>query len=173
MIIRKAHKSDLSFIAKIHVDTWNTSYKGIIPDEYLKGRSYKEQEQKWLQRIFDNPNSKEFMYAAENEEGKILGFASASIENKEETDSILYTIYILKEYQRQGIGKLLLKSIVKDLKTLKAKSMITWVFEDNPSRRFYEALGAKKFKEKLVNIRERDIKEIAYIWDDISYIFHI
>ena len=32
MIIREATRNDVSAIAKVHVDTWRTTYRGIVPD---------------------------------------------------------------------------------------------------------------------------------------------
>lgn len=43
MIIRKANFNDISSIAKVHVDTWKTTYKGIVPNDYLESLSYKKQ----------------------------------------------------------------------------------------------------------------------------------
>lgn len=33
MIIRKAKLDDATGIAKVHVDSWRTTYKGIIPEK--------------------------------------------------------------------------------------------------------------------------------------------
>lgn len=40
MNIRKAVLADSKGIAKVHVDSWRTTYKNIIPDEFLKKLSY-------------------------------------------------------------------------------------------------------------------------------------
>lgn len=43
MQIRKATINDAEGIAKVHVDSWRTTYKGIIPDEFLYNLSYKKE----------------------------------------------------------------------------------------------------------------------------------
>lgn len=40
MKIRKAVLTDAKGIAKVHVDSWRTTYKNIIPDEFLKKFTY-------------------------------------------------------------------------------------------------------------------------------------
>lgn len=36
IIIRQATIDDVYGIAKVHVDSWNTTYEKIVPKEYLK-----------------------------------------------------------------------------------------------------------------------------------------
>ncbi|EIJ79685.1 hypothetical protein [Bacillus methanolicus] len=66
MKIRKAVLSDAKGIAKVHVDSWKTTYENIIPDEYLNQLTYEIREQLW-NNIIPNGN----VFVAENQEGKI------------------------------------------------------------------------------------------------------
>ena len=43
--IRVANVPDAAAIAKVHVDSWRTTYTGIVPDEYLAQLSYEQQGQ--------------------------------------------------------------------------------------------------------------------------------
>lgn len=43
MIIRPVEKADLDTVAKIKVETWNNSYKGIVDNIYLEKMDYKKQ----------------------------------------------------------------------------------------------------------------------------------
>ena len=42
MFIRKANIEDAMGIAKVHVDSWRTTYKGIVPEVFLENLSYDE-----------------------------------------------------------------------------------------------------------------------------------
>lgn len=170
MIIREATISDSYAVAKVHVDSCNTTYKEIIPEEFLKDRTYKGQEKKWLDRLFNNSNTKEFMFVAENEDGELVGFAAASHESEDDRfQGILYTLYILEDYQRKGIGIMLVSAVVRRLMDLGIKSMMVWVLAENSSRKFYEYLGGKAVKEQMIN-KGKDLLEIAYGWDNIEII---
>jgi hypothetical protein len=35
MLLREATLKDVPVIARVHVDTWQTTYRGIVPDSYL------------------------------------------------------------------------------------------------------------------------------------------
>jgi len=167
MVIREAKVSDASVIAKIHVDTRRTTYKGIIPDEQLLKMTYENKEKGWTNRIGD-PHSSEFIFVVQNNQGEVVGFTSTSTNSEENGyDSILSTIYISEDYQRQGIGQSLVRVVVNKLREQHVKSLIVWVFAENPSKKFYERLGGKLVKEKIVN-QGKDILEVAYGWNNID-----
>lgn len=39
--IRKAELTDTKGIAKVHVDSWRTTYTNIVPEEYLRNLTLK------------------------------------------------------------------------------------------------------------------------------------
>ena len=80
----------------------------------------------------------------------------------------LYAIYILKEYQGKGIGRLLVQSVVDDLKDKNLNSMLIWAIEENPACRFYETLGGKKIDTEEIEIAGKKLSEVAYGWDDLA-----
>jgi hypothetical protein len=40
LVIREAAPADAPGIARVHVDTWRTTYQGIVPDQFLARLSY-------------------------------------------------------------------------------------------------------------------------------------
>jgi len=62
--IRVANVPDAAAIAKVHVDSWRTTYTGIVPDEYLAQLSYEQQGQGWRD-ILSTHGTEEFVYVAE------------------------------------------------------------------------------------------------------------
>ncbi len=114
ILIRKAEVDDAAGIAKVHVDSWRTTYKGIVPDTFLESLSYEQRELIWKKGINENN-----VYIAENENGQVIGFSTGGKERTGKYEAYtgeLYAIYILKEYQGKGIGRLLVQSVVDDLK---------------------------------------------------------
>jgi len=168
MKIRKAVLADASGIAKVHVDSWRTTYSNIVPADYLNRLSYKSREQLWKKGI---PNGG--VYVAETSAGEIVGFSSGG---KERTGNYpnyvgeLYAIYILKEYQGNGLGKLLVKPLIEELQLQNISTMMVLVLEDNRSRLFYEALGAEKIDTIEVEFSGKIVKELVYGWSDIRKI---
>ncbi|MCU6795657.1 GNAT family N-acetyltransferase [Paenibacillus sp. WQ 127069] len=169
MKIRRAKLADAKGIAKVHVDSWRTTYTHIIPDDFLHNLSYERREQLWINVI---PQG--IVFVAENDEGKIVGFADGGKERSGkylDYDGELNAIYLLKEYQGQGIGTILVKSVIHELKQLGMKSLVVLVLEDNNSRLFYEELGGKCIDTVEIEFSGKKLKELVYGWDDINILF--
>jgi L-amino acid N-acyltransferase YncA len=165
--VRKAVLSDAKGIAKVHVDSWRTTYPGIVSDEYLNQLSYEEREKLWNDVI---PNGG-LVFVAENDEGEIVGFSSGGKERSgsyPEYTGELYAIYILKEYQGMGLGRLLVKPLVEELRKQHIHSMLVLVIEGNPSQSFYEALGAKKIDSLEFEMDGQKLNELVYGWGRID-----
>ncbi len=170
MKIRKAMLADAKGIAKVHVDSWRTTYSGIVPDEFLQQLSYESRENMWKRGI---PNG--HIFVAENEKGEIFGFACGGKErsgNYEYYQGELYAIYILKEYQGQGLGKKLIVPVVKQLLDKNINTMLVLVLEENKSCLFYEALGARKLDKVEDEIGGKTLIEAVYGWDNLKASFN-
>ena len=170
MIIREANKNDLSSIGKVQVDSNRSTYIEIMPEKYLNNLSYESKASEWDEKLF-NVNSKQFMYVAENDDANIVGFASGSLVRTNDLfEREIYSIYILKEFQRKGIGQLLIKAIITKFIECNVSSMLLWTLKDNPSQSFYKHLGGKIVDKRLINRGGKELQQIAYAWEDITCI---
>ncbi|WP_235548879.1 GNAT family N-acetyltransferase [Paenibacillus sp. Soil522] len=142
-------------IAIAHIDSWRSTYKGIISDSVLSELSVEKRKNSWLW-TFNNPNDDEKIYVAEDINGGIIGFANGGRSRNDEfkQDGELYAIYLMKDHQGLGIGKLLLNVIVNSLKVNNYSSIMLWVLNDNPSVGFYQALGGRVIGQKEIIIGE-------------------
>lgn len=171
MIIRQATISDANILAKIRVDCWRTTYRGIINDDFLDSLSYSQKEKSWISTLNNAKNDGKSIFVAEDKENGVVGF---TIFGSERTgDSIykgeLYAIYILKEHQNKGIGKLLFKTVLENLKEMNYTSMLIWALEQNiDACRFYEVMGGKQVNETYITIGADTFKEVSYGWDSIA-----
>lgn len=168
MKIRKAVLEDASGIAKVHVDSWRTTYKEIVPEEFLKKLSYSAREEMWKNTIPTRD-----VFVAENDHGQIIGFAAGGEERSNDYspyDGELYAIYIFEEQQKQGAGKKLLQKVVESLNRTGKQSMLVLVLKDNPAIHFYKALGAKEIDEIDIEIGGAKLKELVLVWEDINEI---
>ncbi|MGG0238681.1 N-acetyltransferase family protein [Bacillus rhizoplanae] len=168
MYIVKANLHDAKELACVHVDSWRETYEGIMPKDVLDKKSYEKREALWKQIL---QKQQSHVYVAKTIDGKIIGFADGGKERtgKYEYDGELYAIYILRAYQRNKLGKRLIKAVAADLYKNGYRSMLVWVVANNPSKYFYEALQASFVDEK--DIEELYIKELAYGWKDIQTLF--
>lgn len=169
MIVREATHKDVPTIAKVHVDTWRTTYRGIVPNEHLVNLSYERRANGWYQILNYAPEDGNFTYVAEEDSGEIVGFVNGGIERTGDPvyKGELMAIYILQEHQGKGIGRSLARMVVERLHLLNINSMLVWVLADNPACHFYAALGGKPVYEKELEIGGKPLTEVAYGWIDI------
>src|SRR5262245_31616559 len=133
MIIRQMRIEDVAGIARVHVRTWQTTYRGIIPDDYLDAIQEEEWQQRWLPGL-SQPAPNTFGYVSENEEnGEIVGFVRGGTTHYPELPyrGELYAIYILKAYQQHGLGRRLVRALASDFVTAGLSEMLLWVLESN------------------------------------------
>jgi ribosomal protein S18 acetylase RimI-like enzyme len=165
--IRKAKISDLDGIIRVNVETWKTSYRGVVPDNYIQGFSIRIHDKMWQAQL-KNMIAENIFYIAENNKGEVIGFVIGGLERNKDPNykGELMGIYILKEYQRLGIGKALTRKIVENLIKMKINTMLVWVLENNPYRAFYDTLGGK-----IVDKKEHEMLRlpvVAYGYDNLK-----
>lgn len=166
MIIRKANISDASGIAKVHVDSWRTTYKGIIPQSFLDGLSYEQRTKLWENNISDKPS---MIFVAENE-GEIIGFVTGGTRNTNEEAgaSDLTSIYLLEEWQGKSVGKKLLNQIMIDFLEQGYQKIYVDVLAANKTRQFYQYYGAEYVKTVQLNIAGKILDEEIYVWNNVE-----
>lgn len=168
MKIRPALVSDADGIARMHVESWRSSYKGIISEDYLASISETGRADRWRENL-SAQNPKTCIFVAEDTNRHIVGVASGGSQRDPnlDYDGELYAIYLLEMVQGRGLGSRLLYAVKNHLVTNGYKSMLVWVLEDNPSRKFYEALGGKYVSQKTITIGNQELIEFAYGWRDL------
>ncbi|GLO65701.1 GNAT family N-acetyltransferase [Oceanobacillus kimchii] len=171
MRVRKALLEDVRGIAIVHVDSWKDTYKGIIPDSYLEKLTYQQREQIWESNISED---KSIILVAENEQGKIIGFASGGKRstNTYENAGDLTSLYLLETYQGTGIGKQLLREVLLHLEELGYRKVFVEVLEDNRTRYFYEYYGAILTSSSSITIGGKVLSLLIYEWKHVSDVLH-
>ena len=169
MRIREATPADAPGIAHVHVASWRTTYRGLVPDDYLAGLSKERRAAFWLAHLSDL-SEVECAYVAEDETQGIVGFAGGGPERDGHPSFAgeLHAIYLLAEHQGRGLGRALAIAVAHRLAEAGTRSMLVWVLADNPARAFYAALGGREVGEKPVEIGGKALTEIAYGWDDVG-----
>jgi len=165
--IRGADLRDAAGIAHVHVQSWRTTYGGIVPPEYLASLNEAERVPLW-QDWLTRPVS---VFIAEIK-GEIVGFGGGGTirERLNAYDSELYTLYLLKEAQGRGIGTALLGAVAASLSQKGHQSMVVWVLEQNPAVRFYEKTGARCVTGRQIEIGGVALSEVALGWPDLTRI---
>jgi GNAT superfamily N-acetyltransferase len=172
MVIREAKEMDAASIARVVVDTWRTTYTGIVPQDYLDSLSYEKATSRWQERLSDMAKLWPgwFTYVVEDDNGEVIGFAGGGPSQGYGLpfSGELGFIYLLKSHQRQGIGRQMAATVALRLKKQGHNSMLVWVFSANPYRAFYEALGGRPVAEREIDRYGANLAETAYGWQDLE-----
>ena len=143
LTIREATVADLPALVPLHLKTWRDTYEGLLSEKDLNGPTYEIRERQWRSN-FEIKDGSWFCFVVEDGDGQIVGFAVGRPSDHPDFAGELNKIYLLQEYQRQGLGSSLVGHVVRRFLSQGITSM--WVYADgrNPSCRFYEALGGQK-----------------------------
>jgi GNAT superfamily N-acetyltransferase len=165
--IRPATEHDAVAISHVHVQSWRTTYAGIVPAEYLATLDEAERVVLWRDWL-----TRDIQVYIADLDGEIVGFISGGAirEPVQAYDAELYAIYLLEQAQRQGIGTALLKELAKSLLGQGFTGMIVWVLEKNPSKQFYVRSSAEVVTTKDIQIGGVTLSEVCYGWPDLQSI---
>ncbi|MGA7241609.1 MAG: GNAT family N-acetyltransferase [Terracidiphilus sp.] len=163
--IRAAVLDDAAAIAHVHVESWRTTYAGIMPDAYLASLDETLRAKLWSEWL-----SGEALVRVAEMNGSVVGFAHGgpNREHVETCDAELYSIYLLREAQNRGGGAALLQAMATALTERNFKSMAVWVLEQNRSRGFYEKTGARLATSRVIQVGGAKLMEVAYAWADLK-----
>ena len=167
VVIRPATEMDLGAIAKVLVDTWRTTFRGRLPDEFLDGLSYSHQENRH-RRTMSLPGTS-YVVAVVEPHQEVVGFANGGPNRQQALPQAgeLYAIYIRDGWQGRGIGAGMFRAIVAEHQRHGRQSMFAWVLGANPNRSFYERLGGRASAERPIVFGPATVSEVAYVWDDL------
>ncbi len=170
-MVRPAVLEDAEAIARVHVASWRTTYRGLLPDDFLASLGEEPYTDRW-RRVMGGRSSRVFVV---EENGEIVGFASCGHERAGEIGFAgeLYAIYVLDSAQRHGHGRELVRAVAGALREMRLKDMIVWVLRDNlAARHFYERLGSAYVRSQPITIGTATLEEVSYGWrslDEIRY----
>jgi ribosomal protein S18 acetylase RimI-like enzyme len=164
--VRYATAQDIPSIARVHVDSWNQHYRGLLDDRLIDERTVEVRIAVW-NKAFDE--TERLTYVAEGAGGRLLGFASAHIltPGQKRFDSYLQQLYLLSDAKGRGIGRALLRVLAAALIRRNCESMALRVLRQNPAHAFYERLGARPVPEGIEN-DEGFFDDVVYAFDDLK-----
>ncbi|MEP7207151.1 MAG: GNAT family N-acetyltransferase [Casimicrobiaceae bacterium] len=167
--IRPAVLEDAAAIAQVRVDSWRTTYRGVMPDAYLDAMSVEQSTALWHRVLGSAPN-RTHTFVAETA-GVITGFGSGLMlsEPKHDLDAELTAVYIRPAQQRTGIGHRLVGAVATAQRALGATGLLAWVLAANRrARAFYASLGAELLIEQPYQWDGMDLVETGYGWRDLD-----
>lgn len=140
-VFRKAVPGDAPQMAALITLAWQKAYRGILSDALLDGRSAAEGAQRIREGMETRP---EFDYYVLTLEQRVTGVSVVCPSNDADLPqaAAIQVFYIHPDFQRQGLGRSLMRHTLAAIRQGGAHQILLWVLTENHSARaFYEAAG--------------------------------
>ncbi|QVK18007.1 GNAT family N-acetyltransferase [Mycoplasmatota bacterium] len=128
--IRKANKDEYEVLGEVHYESWYDTYKDKMCDDFLSYNNISKLVNDFIPKISNT--------IVVEVDKKIVGFLYYRKIDKVGLE--VHELYILKEFQGQGLGKKLINYLLELNKNI--SDVILWVLEKNePAIYFYKKYG--------------------------------
>jgi ribosomal protein S18 acetylase RimI-like enzyme len=150
MMIRICNMTDSEELKQIGKKTFDETFRSQNKEENIEEYLKVAFTSKRMVEELENPNSYfYFIYFKEELAGYLkVNIGEAQTEAIEGSNIEIERIYILKKFQKQGLGKKLYNQAIKIAKELKVENIWLGVWEKNENAiQFYKKLGFNKIDE--------------------------
>ena len=168
--IREIKDNNLDEVAVLDGKVWLDAYNKNFTKKFLKMRleNAGETAKKWKENLI---NGKEFFIGAFDND-KLVGYASfkKSDNLKHINDGMITNLFILSEYQDKGIGTMLFKeSIINIKEKFNKQNVIFNILKGNShALRFFKSFGADIIGTTLTTIDNKSIREYLLYLESID-----
>ena len=164
--VRQARPGDACGIARLDVETWRTTYAGVLSASYLVSLSERRREIGWRMVIQREPCD---VRIAVDAAGSILGFGSCGPSRSERHfPGEVFTLYVAPDWQNHGIGRRLLIALFRRLVVSGTRRRDrVGAARQSESNSFIEQLGGHQTCRKSIAVGGSSVEVIAYGWRDL------
>lgn len=139
--VRQAVPADAREVARVHVRSWQSAYRGLVARDYLDGL----QPEVWANRYTFGRMGLRLPSTVVAVDGPaIRGLATTGLSRDEDLPNFgeLMALYVDPAYLGTGVGRLLITAARERLRGAGVAGALLWVLDGNAlARRFYERNG--------------------------------
>ncbi len=165
---RPATLDDAPGIARVHCESWWSTYRGLLADAVIRDRTDFDKRLHGWQSILSSDAQSVWVALRDD---IVVGFASggavqdSAVATEDDCSGQLYALYLVGSAQRLGVGSALLACVLDDLSAAGHARVRVEVLEGNlPAIHFYEKHGAT-FRRNVPLLRLGSaVSERVYLW---------
>ena len=164
-LLRHARPDDAEAIAALHVESWRSAYRGLVPDEFLGDALDGERLQAWRDRFAaPDPHRRFTLVAASGD--RLVGFTCVLADAEPSHGPLLDNLHVKPGWRGRGIGaRLLHESRVWVRHAVPGQPMHLWVIEGNAeARAFYRAQGGIEDDRRINLMAGIEVPAVRYTW---------
>lgn len=158
MSVREATLADAAAIARVHVASWQTAYRELIPAARLATFTVPARVAAWRRNLRGGHGARTIVF---EDAGGLAGFASIGRSHELAGWGEIYALYVDPERWGEGVGSALFASAIATLAADGRTRVLLWVLEGNErALQFYQGSGfaldgARKVEDGLAQLRLR------------------
>lgn len=167
MIIRGATYDDLDAIIQLYTRGWQTSYAGLIEDDYLRSMTSNSRSRDYLANLFDISRKDAVVLVAESNHS-IVGFIACGL-NRDTLDKELaeiYAVYVDAASQHQQVGQQLFLACRTAMAERAFKKIRVWTFAANEKAQnaYRRWGGGLSNTTRIVTVAGAELEEVSFDW---------
>ena len=161
-----AGTADADAIANLHIESWRSAYRGLLPDSFLDGPVVEDRVTLWRDRLNTNAPDRQLVLTAVSDD-TLTGFVCVLLDAEPVFGPLLDNLHVKPALKGTGIGSLLFRAAREWVdQRAPAQPMHLWVLEGNlPARRFYDRHGGKVAEHRIRQVVPGLLApELRYEW---------
>lgn len=161
MTVREASVGDALAIAQVHVASWQSAYRTLIPPGRLARFTVPVRTAAWRRNLAERSGVRTTVFEVG---GQIVGFASIGASRELAGWGEIWAIYVAPEAWGRGVGSALFADAIATLAARGMPRVMLWVLEGNTrALQFYQGNGfvldgTRKIDDDLPQLRLRRIR---------------
>lgn len=159
--VRKAKPADGEALAGVFRESWEMTYRGIIPHLHLECMIRRRGADWWRSSIRSGEGTLILEVA-----GKVAGYATfGSARTRGPYQGELYELYLLPLYQGLGLGERMFEAVRHGLDSRGLKGLVVWALLANtPACDFYWRRGGRPVASTIDRIGGKRLEKVAFSW---------
>lgn len=160
--IRPARLADMAATGEIVTEAWRHSFHDLLPQDFLLSITPDAQKARH-ERAFAQ---EDVHYRVASWAGELVGFASWG-PGRDPGFAMpyeLYALYLRPGFERQGVGRRLLDSVMSEVASTGASGLYLTALALNPNRAFYARLGGIEVDAPSIRLGDASYGQVGFIW---------
>jgi ribosomal protein S18 acetylase RimI-like enzyme len=160
--VRKGRPSDAKVLADVFRESWQHSYRGIIPHLHLETMIRRRGCDWWANALRSGDTI--LVLEAGRKVGGYATWGPARMRGPNEGE--IYELYLVPTFQGLGFGERLFESCRAGLDERRLNGLIVWALAENtPAIDFYWRRGGRPIMRAFDRIGGAKLEKIAFTWD--------
>ncbi len=159
--VRRGKLADAKPLADVFRESWELTYRGIIPHLHLETMIRRRSPEWWRTMI----RSGDTLFVLEVA-GQVAGYATCGVSRtRGAQQGEIYEIYLAPTYQGLGLGEHLFEACRHALDMRRLDGLLVWALADNAGAiDFYWRRGGRPIAKRADRIGGAKLAKLAFAW---------